>query len=150
MTMYILSSRLEQFSREPPFSELGHAPWTERKTSLTAFVHLPHAWPQLPLPRTALPHHPSSLPWAGVVQPPPAGSWGLGPRSVQRVLCLGWKQLFSPLWKQGLGLIIKLSETGSKGTVAWGVRISELSSGTADSLSSVSNPCTFSLWAEPV
>lgn len=86
----------------------------------------------------------------GVVLPPPGGSWGAGPRSVQRVLCLDWKQLFSPLWKQGLGLIIKLSEAGSKATVARGVGITELSSATADSLSSVSNPCTFSSWAEPV
>lgn len=36
--------------------------------------------------------------------------------------------MFSPLWKHGLGLIIKLSEAGSKGTEAWGAEIMELSS----------------------
>lgn len=34
--------------------------------------------------------------------------------------------MFSPLWKHGLGLIIKLSEAGSKGTEAWGAEITEL------------------------
>lgn len=95
-----------------------------------AFTHLPHAWrepwyclaPALPSLITPL------LALGGVVLPPPGGSWGAGPRSVQRLLCLGWKQLFSPLWKHGLGLIIKLSEAGSKGTEAWGAEITELSS----------------------
>lgn len=47
MTEYFLSSRLEQFSREPPSSELGRAPWTKHKMSLMAFAHLPHAWRSL-------------------------------------------------------------------------------------------------------
>lgn len=91
------------------------------RTSLMPFAHQGQAqWE----PHPALPAPPQHCHLgAGLSFLSPSGSRGSlsGPRAVQRVLCLGWKQLFSPLWKHGLCLIIKLSEAGSKGTavLAW-------------------------------
>lgn len=78
-------------------------------------------------PSTALPLPPSP-PRAGLSFLSPNASWGSGPRAIQRILCLCWKQLFSPLWKHGLCLIIKPSEAGSKCTAAWVLGIMELPS----------------------
>lgn len=151
-TAGILGSRLGQFSREPPSSEPRHAPWAEHKTSLMAFAHLPHAWrepwyclaPTLPSLITLL------LALGGVALPPPGGSWGAGPRSVQRVLCLGWKQLFSPLWKHGLGLYNQAFRGWIKGHCSLGCRDYGAVLRAADNLSSAPNPCTSSAWAGPV
>lgn len=73
------------------------------------------------MPSTALPLCGQGSPSC----PPEAPCWG-GPQAAQSVLCLGGTQLFSPLWKHRLRLVIRLSEAGSKGR-AVGAGGSELS-----------------------
>lgn len=133
----ILSLRLEHFRRECPHHQgLGMpSQWVAGITDALCPSGAARWEPAGASPSTARPTHPPGPPSLS-----PSGSWGSGPRAVQRVLCLGWKQLFSPLWKHGLCLIIKLSEAGSKGTTAQGAGDYGAVLRAAHSLSSAPNP----------